>query len=278
MCTISEGIFSVKAGRIRARCRNETDLPATALAALTAGCLLSSIRCDSTGGGGPAATPSKPAKVTARVSPEVLAKLDARMAAIPAGQAKSVSRGGKPVAIAAFLLGKYEVTRGEWNAVMGGRPPSPGDEDLPVTGVSLLDVRQFLDRLNDAAGAAVYRLPTRREWEYSCHAGRSGKYPWGNDAGAISRHAWWGKNSDEHAHKVGGKPANAWGLFDMIGNVDEWTSDAMRPGMTYIEGGNFDEPNDSCVLCENESAMGGDVGNEYTGFRLARNAKGPASR
>jgi formylglycine-generating enzyme required for sulfatase activity len=210
--------------------------------------------------------------VSARVGSDVLVKLNARMTAIPAGQAKSQSRGGKPVTIAGFFLGKYEVTRGEWSAVMGGNSGSAGD-DLPATGVSFLDVRKFLDRLNEAAGAGVYRLPTRREWEYACHAGRAGKYPWGNDENAIGRHAWWGKNSDEHPHGVGGKLPNAWGLFDMIGNVDEWTSDVMKGGLIYVEGGNFDELNASGLLCENESGVGEDGRTDYNGFRLAREAK-----
>ena len=252
-----------------------------ALVALAASLLIGSVRCASTGGPGPSsaqATAQKAAPSQARVSAAVLAKLDARMASIPAGPAKSVSRGGKPVPIAAFLLGKYEVTRGEWKAVMeSGSAPSDGD-DLPVTGVSFLDVRGFLDRLNHAAGADVYRLPTRREWEYACHASRAGKYPWGNDEKAIGRHAWWGENSDEHAHPVGGKLPNAWGLFDMIGNVDEWTSDRMQSGLVYVEGGNFDEPNASGLLCENESGVGEDGRTEYNGFRLARKAKGRTSR
>ena len=244
------------------------------VAAIAVGSVMSFVRCASTGGSASPAEskPSKAAAPAAKVSAEVLARIDARMVAIPAGSAKAASRGGKPVAISAFRLGKYELTRGEWKAVMGGHP-NPATDDLPATGVSFLDVRGFLDRLNEAAGADVYRLPTRIEWEYACHAGRAGKYPWGNDEKTIGAHAWWGKNSDEQAHPVGKKLPNAWGLFDMIGNVDEWTSDRMKEGLVYVEGGNFDELNASGLLCENESGVGEDARTDYNGFRLARKAK-----
>ena len=248
--------------------------PRIAIVGLLALSLITAAGCDSTGGGSTAATaprernaPPPPVKV----GPDVLARLDSRMAAIPAGAAKSASRRGeKPTRISAFRLGKFEVTRGEWRAVMKGESGAFAGDDLPVTGVSFLDVRRFLDRLNDAAGAVVYRLPTRREWEYACHAGRPGKYPWGNDESAISRHAWWGKNSDDQAHPVGQKPANAWGLHDMVGNVNEWTSDPMRPDLRYIEGGSYAELNDSGMLCENEAGMGEDGRDDYTGFRLVK--------
>ena len=128
-----------------------------------------------------------------------------------------------------FYLGKYEVTQAEWQAVMGGNP-SEFDEcgpDCPVENVSWDDVQEFIGKLNAAVGDERYRLPTEAEWEYAARAGTSG-----DRYGNLDAIAWYGDNSGRRTHPVGQKQPNAWGLYDMLGNVWEWVGDwaAAYPG------------------------------------------------
>lgn len=125
-----------------------------------------------------------------------------------------------------FYLGKFEVTQAQWIAVMGDNPSSYKGRKNPVERVSWDDAQEFIWRLNAKEGHARYRLPTEAEWEYAARAGTESVYSFGDDARVLRRYAWYG----EHAafgstHMVGKKRPNAWGLYDMHGNVREWVGD-----------------------------------------------------
>lgn len=134
----------------------------------------------------------------------------------------------------AFRIGVTEVTQGQWTAVMGfNRSHFKGDE-LPIEKISWRDAAAFCKKLSEKEGR-VYRLPTEAEWEYACRAGTTGKF---SGSGDIEEMGWYLENSDEQTHAVGGRSANAWGLYDMHGNVSEWCSDYYSAD--YPEGGAID--------------------------------------
>jgi formylglycine-generating enzyme required for sulfatase activity len=124
-----------------------------------------------------------------------------------------------------FYLGKYMVTQAQWEAVMGNNPSKFNGLNNPVENVSWDDVQEFIKKLNQKEGGNKYRLPTEAEWEYAARAGMTSTYSFGDDAGALGRYAWYKGNSGETTHPVGGKEPNAWGLYDMHGNVWEWVQD-----------------------------------------------------
>jgi formylglycine-generating enzyme required for sulfatase activity len=171
--------------------------------------------------------------------------------------AKSVADEALPhvVSIKSFALGKYDVTRGEYAAFVrasgyvtpsgckeNGNPGAaerpgatwdhPGmnqsDRD-PVICVSWDDANAYLAWLNTTVGAAPgngpYRLPTESEWEYAARAGTTTLFWWGDDAGAAATHAWFDANAGGGTHPVGLTPPNKFGLYDMAGNVWQWTQD-----------------------------------------------------
>ena len=131
-----------------------------------------------------------------------------------------------------YWLGTHEVTRGEWQLVMGSMPPSQPHcgSECPVGSVSWEDVQEFIRKLHvKLSGRGTrYRLPTEAEWEYAARAGTPGaRY------GELDRIAWYGGNNNGKLYPVGWKSANAWGLHDMLGNVWEWTADWYGAYRTY---------------------------------------------
>jgi formylglycine-generating enzyme required for sulfatase activity len=123
-----------------------------------------------------------------------------------------------------FYLGKYEVTQKQWQALIGYNPSKAKGDNLPVTNISWNDAVAFTKKLNEKEGVDKYRLPSEAEWEYAIRAGTDTRYFWGNNGEdeTKSQYAWL---SEYKIQKVGQKKPNAWGLYDMAGNVWEWIND-----------------------------------------------------
>jgi formylglycine-generating enzyme required for sulfatase activity len=210
-----------------------------------------------------------------------------------------------------FYLGKYAVTQKQWLAVMDGNPSEYEGPDNPVERVSWDDAQEFIRRLNEKEGVNKYRLPTEAEWEYAARAGAmtpekpcggiSWQFPlglsgpvstddFGKNASDLRAHAWYDDNSDDQPHPVGQLKPNAWGLYDMLGNVDEWVQDWFDPawyakspeidpqgppeGTCHaLRGGSWINP-EGITRAENRGCMKqpNAFRNRGIGFRLARDA------
>ena len=129
-----------------------------------------------------------------------------------------------PVTISnAFYMQTTEVTQGQWMAVMGTEPWKGNSyvkegPNYPVTYVSWDDAIAYCKKLSEKKGK-IYRLPTEAEWEYACRAGTKTTWSFGDDEKVLGDYAWY---DEQYAHQVSLKKPNAFGLYDMHGNVYEW--------------------------------------------------------
>jgi formylglycine-generating enzyme required for sulfatase activity len=186
-----------------------------------------------------------------------------------------------------FWLGKTEVTQGQYQKIAGQNPSSftNSGQNAPVERVSWIDAMAFCKKLTDRERAAgrlptdyAYTLPTEAEWEYAYRAGTTGEYP-----GDVDAMAWHTKNSDESTHPVALRKPNAWGFYDMAGNVLEWTydwygaypggsvTDPTGPRHGYYRTARGGSWRMDLRVCRSAARSGGSEGRvDYTlGFRLA---------
>jgi formylglycine-generating enzyme required for sulfatase activity len=222
--------------------------------------------------------------------------LGMQFALIPAGEFQMGSVNGfddeRPVHTVRisklFYLGIHEVTQGQWEAVMGNNPSQfKGDANRPVETVSWELVQKFIDKLNTREGGTQYRLPTEAEWEYAARAGSTTAYSFGDDISQLGKYAWFAGNANNTTHPVGKLQPNAWGLYDMHGNVWEWVQDwygtyTAEPvtdpqGPTsgsyrVFRGGSWCRDAGTCrSACRGHNAPGSRHG--LLGFRLLRTAR-----
>jgi formylglycine-generating enzyme required for sulfatase activity len=200
-----------------------------------------------------------------------------------------------------YYLGVTEVTQGQYEKVMGTNPSyfqkrviRKSDSSMyPVEQVSWEDAVEFCKRLSDLpeekAASRVYRLPTEAEWEYACRAGSKTAYSFGEGSKSLGDYAWFDGNSNTQTHPVGEKKANAWGLYDMHGNVWEWCSDwygeypkgavsdpvGPREGSYRVDrGGGWSYGAAYCRSADRDRFLPSGRGNYYNGFRVALSPSG----
>lgn len=173
-------------------------------------------------------------------------------------------------------VGVFEVTQAQWKAIMGNNPSGfKGDLSRPVERISWNDCQEFIKKLNartEVKSAGItFRLPTEEEWEYACLAGAGFIRQYGlltdGREGTLDEMGWYYDNSGGETHPVGQKKPNAWGLYDMHGNVMEWTA-SEQFGTRVYHGGSWNDYAEECGAisgygCNPDSKV------RRLGFRLA---------
>ena len=192
------------------------------------------------------------------------------------------------VTVSSYYISKYEVTQALWKAVMGGSTPSQSIADegdnKPVANINYAQIQEFIRRLNSITGKH-FRLPTESEWEFAARGGnqsRGYKFSGSNDASEVA----WYNVGDNHSRPVGTKKPNELGIYDMSGNLEEWTADYWskytsssqtnpkggRSGKRVVRGGGYWHSLDWAQRVARRSAQ--EESSKIFGFRLAHDANG----
>jgi len=207
--------------------------------------------------GGNAATPQPEAAAALTV---VKTKGGAEMVLLPAGTFEMGSSHGREdeqplhkVKLNAFLMDRCEVTQEQFAQLKFADPSHFKGPKNPVEQVAWSQAALFCNARSRAEGlepcyneetaecnfqASGYRLPTESEWEYACRAGNSSDYFFGSDPRRLGDCGWFKENSAKKTHPAGQRQPNAWGLYDMSGNVAEWCNDVY--GKAYYKGSHVD--------------------------------------
>ena len=181
-----------------------------------------------------------------------------------------------------FEIGKYVVTQGEWKKLMGTDLSTFKGDNLPMENISWNQIQDFLTKINSMNDGFKYRLPTEAEWEYAARAGGTGPLA-GDSLDAI---AWYDQKGGAKTKPVGTKAPNAWGLYDMQGNVWQWVQDAYtgykknavsdpvnnKGDNRVLRGGSWDLK-DVEIRVSNRFAIPPNFKNNSAGFRLVREPK-----
>jgi formylglycine-generating enzyme required for sulfatase activity len=191
-----------------------------------------------------------------------------------------------------FYIGIFTVTQKVWARVMRTNPSRFKGSELPVENVSWEDCRQFIEKLNETERSGAFRLPAEAEWEHACRAGSRTIFSFGDEERDLAGHGWFRSNSKAQTHPVGQKRPNAWGLYDMHGNVCEWCADwydkefykhfcgdetvVDPPGPEsgferVVRGGSWDFDATGCYSGVRSFALP-DAKRPFIGFRIARDA------
>jgi formylglycine-generating enzyme required for sulfatase activity len=224
-----------------------------------------------------------------------IAIVQAQMVKIPSGKIAMRDDRKKSqweVEIAPFLLGKFPITQGLFFEITKTNTSTFQGNKRPVETITWKEAILFCNLLSDKTGlmpcysidnaykehitfdvkADGFRLPTEAEWEYACRAGtKSIRY------GELDVIAWYRANSDGTTHEVGLKEPNAWGLFDMLGNVWEWCSDIydeeVYGSYRIFKGGGWHDEERGCIVSNRRRSHPISFKIDDLGFRIARNAK-----
>ncbi|MEI7495492.1 MAG: bifunctional serine/threonine-protein kinase/formylglycine-generating enzyme family protein [Betaproteobacteria bacterium] len=196
------------------------------------------------------------------------------------------------VNLGSFYAGKFEVTQKEWNACVAakgcqGNRNNQGEaqDELPVIQVSWYDAQAYVSWLSKHTGKD-YRLMTESEWEFSARGGNESAYHFGTDSSKLDNFAWYEGNSDGQPHRVGGKNFNQYGLYDIYGNVAEWTSDCWNDSyvgapkdatpwkagnckVRVLRGGSWEDDPANMRSASRKFGIA-ELGNPSVGFRVAR--------
>ena len=255
---------------------------------------------------------------TVTTSPQAMTtKSGIEMILIPGGSFEMGSDSGTPdeapvhkVSVGAFWMDRYEVVQEEFRKYQRPDPSHFKGPRQPLEQINWTDAAAYCNDRSRADGlepcydektwacdfnANGYRLPTEAEWEYACRAGAATQYSFGNSPGQLKDYAWYADNASAATHPVGQKKPNAWGLYDMHGNVAEWCNDRYAKDWykqspdkdprgpsegreRVIRGGAWNSSAGSCRSAYRTSSLSVDdtcLADDAIGFRCVRNAPAP---